>query len=250
MRTKLESLKEILDELDLLNSEKNAIKSDPESKEIAQKVFYELLKQNTSFPNKQIISLYAWAKSTKGQEHINQTLKREGIKEFIDSFFPSTETFYKLIKGIGWCLDEFVQGYFFGAMTRSDQEAAALVCEQKPRNLSLKNTVVSYMVLGQYYVYGKTIGIAADMIPEVKNSGHWIGLFGVALIGVGNAVRTYLTVKNDTSYASWGLDGLWLNASTYFKRHKTKKKLINEGETDLSSIAKNIFIKVQTSTYK
>jgi len=211
-------LEQILQDKHLLNKEKTGINRGKEDK--TRQVLMQYIKANSGFPNNILIKSYWFLKSdrfSKGVDRFLDTVLINNNKE------QKKEKVDKIAYGIDW----FVQGYFGGAMNRRDQNLFALTANKKPYELTLRNAWMSIALSPQYAFYsGIGMTIVKLVFPEANDQHVGLGLTG--LIVTGNLTRIYLAKKNKNSYAGFGIEGISINISSYWKRRKEISLKIRE----------------------
>lgn len=240
------SLSDILEENDLLNEEGTGINI--ERKEEAFQVFY-------NFPNNFIIGLYGLFKYGKGKDMTEKIFNAFRLDSGSDERENLTKKIYNNLSEKGYrktektlrdtgkvvnILKEYVNAkvYFGGAMTRENQESFALIANEDPHRLTIKNSILSVCLSPQYFGMAKGGGWLGGFVFSSLDSelSTYVGLGLASGIFVANIVRGIVSHNNKKAYASIGLDGLGLNLSTYYKKAKNN---LSENTPEYGEFVKN-----------
>jgi len=112
--------------------------------------------------------------------------------------------------------DKFISIYICGSMTQKDQEAFALIYNEKAWKLTMKNAALVTLMAPQYYGHVKLASTIPYLLGlEVDAESASIGL--ASSIAIANLARMGVSYKTKKAYAAISLDGLFLNGTTYLK---------------------------------
>ncbi len=184
----METLEERLEarNLFLFDDEGNRYISD---KLAAEEEYFEHI-QNTGFVNRWINNLYK--KRLKGKTNLGP-------------------------------VGSFLQAYIGGCMTRSDQEAFALIAEKDPHSLTSQNALIDIAMSPQYYVAVQGTGWAGSFVTEnIPDYVDEVAYASSGLIIAANLIRLGLAQKYKKSYAAISPESAIINGPTYLKRFKEK----------------------------
>ena len=117
----------------------------------------------------------------------------------------------------------FLQAYNGGCMTRSDQEAFALIAEKNSHTLTSQNALIDIAMSPQYYVVVQGTGWAGSLVTEhIPDYVDELAYASSGLIIAANLVRLGLAQKYKKSYAAISPESAIINGPTYLKRLKNK----------------------------